>query len=386
MKIAIVGGGAAGFFAALAVKEADPEADVHIFESSAKLLSKVRISGGGRCNVTHACFDPKELIENYPRGKKELLGPFHTFSPKETIKWFEQRGIALKEESDGRMFPLSNSSETIIACFLDEAKKLGVTIHLRSKINFIKKKGHRFHIDSEFTADKVILASGSSQLGWKIAKELGHTIVPPIPSLFTFNIPNFSLQDLSGVAVNPAKVSIKGSKFSEEGPLLITHFGFSGPAALKLSAFAARDLATKNYNASLLVDWLPHFSEEELFDEMQKKHPQRALPKSLWKKFCAGDTPLNERSKKELKKLIATLKCDHYEMSGKTTNKAEFVTCGGIKLSEVSFKTMESRCCKNLFFCGEILDIDGITGGFNFQNAWTTGWLAGNASALPLKD
>lgn len=384
MVIIIIGGGAAGFFAALAAKSANPDAKVVLLERSLKLLSKVRISGGGRCNVTHACFEPNQLIENYPRGKKELLGPFHQFQPQDTIEWFKKRGVRLKTEKDGRMFPITDSSETIINCFMKEAKKIGVVIKTQSKVQSIEKveEGFQLKFDAvnSIYADRLILATGSGTRGWEFVKNLGHTLQPPVPSLFTFNVPSFPLVDLSGVSVPSAKLKLEGSKLEQEGPLLITHWGFSGPAALKLSAFAARFLAEKKYNVTLLIDWLPHLSEDELrttFEGNRQKPQNPTLPKSLWKTFCP-EPPLSNAS---IKQLCNTLKRDLYLVQGKTTNKEEFVTCGGVTLSEVQFKTMESKLCKNLYFCGEILDIDGITGGFNFQNAWTTGWISGNAAA-----
>lgn len=402
MKLAIIGGGAAGFFAALAAKEHNPEAEVILFERTTKLLSKVRISGGGRCNVTHACFDPKLLIQNYPRGSKELLGPLHVFQPQDTLAWFKSRGVALKQEADGRMFPVTDSSETIISCFLDEAKKIGVEICTQAKLRAIRPVDAGFELEigkaPPIFVDRLILATGSSREGWEFAKNLGHTIQSPVPSLFTFNIPSFSLEPLAGVSVKEAKLKLEKSHFEQTGPLLITHWGFSGPAALKLSAFAARFLAEKSYEANLLIDWAPHLSEEKLrhiLETERNAHPKQklstlspfSLPKKLWKKLC-------ERSELEhqtlatlgntaISKLCQTLKRDRFEVRGKTTNKEEFVTCGGITLSEVHFKTMESKRCKNLYFCGEILDVDGVTGGFNFQNAWTTGWIAGRSAAAP---
>jgi predicted Rossmann fold flavoprotein len=398
MKIVIIGGGAAGVFASLAAKEANPGAEVLVLERTAKLLSKVRISGGGRCNVTHACFDPRMLVRNYPRGHKELLGPFHRFQPQDTVNWFEQRGVALKEEGDGRIFPVSDSSQTIIDCLLGEAEKLGVVIKTQSKLQSIRKgeKGFDLKISKEndLHADRVILATGSALAGWDFAKGFGHTVVAPVPSLFTFNIPSFPLAGLAGVSVRQAKLKLADGKFEEAGPLLITHWGFSGPGALKLSAFEARFLAEKNYEAALIVDWLPEFSEDWLRGLIEKSRGARQagslrivpLPASLWKKLLdrAGipqTTLANALSKKAVFQLCESLKRDRYQVKGKTTNKEEFVTCGGVALSEINFKTMESRRAKHLFFCGEILDIDGVTGGFNFQNAWTTGLLAGRAAA-----
>jgi len=401
LQVVVIGGGAAGFFAALAAKELNPTANVIILERSAKLLSKVRISGGGRCNVTHACFEPRLLVQNYPRGQKELLSPFHAFQPRDIIEWFKSRGVILKQEEDGRMFPVSDSSSTIIDCFLKEAKKLGVEIRTQTKLHSIKKveKGFELDIgtDKLFFAHHIILATGSSPIGWEISKSLGHTIQVPVPSLFTFNIPSFSMSGLSGISTDRVKVKIKDSKFEQVGALLITHWGFSGPAILKLSAFAARYLSERNYDFSVVIDWLPDFTEQELRDKIEKarkEHPTKhfgnvqivSLPKNLWKKLyekadLASHMLMNSISKKAITKLCEVLKKEQYKVHGKTTNKDEFVTCGGVTLSEVEFKTMESKLCKNLFFCGEVLDIDGITGGFNFQNAWTTGWIAGRSAA-----
>ncbi|MCK4934791.1 MAG: NAD(P)/FAD-dependent oxidoreductase [Simkaniaceae bacterium] len=389
MKIVVIGGGAAGFFAALNAKQQNPAVEVIILEKTAKLLSKVKISGGGRCNVTHACFEPATLIQNYPRGKKELLGPFHKFQPRDMIAWLKEHGVELKTEKDGRMFPITNSSSTIIDCFLSEAKKLGIAIWTESKLRSIHKKGDCFELDigqeKPLHADRVIMATGSSKAGWDFAKEFGHIIVPPVASLFTFNVPNFSLKDLSGASVTSAKLQIKNTKFTQTGPLLITHFGFSGPAALKLSAWAARYLAENKYEAFLQIDWLPDLSTEEVQKSLEENRCKNVflLPKKLWKALLlkAGAQQIIH-SKSSLLQLLEVLKKDTYKVSGKTINKEEFVTCGGITLSEVNFKTMESKLCKNVFFAGEILDIDGVTGGFNFQNAWTTGYIAGLSAAL----
>ncbi|MGA8164026.1 MAG: NAD(P)/FAD-dependent oxidoreductase [Waddliaceae bacterium] len=402
MKIAIIGGGAAGFFSALAAKELDPETEVLLLERSAKLLSKVRISGGGRCNVTHACFEPQFLVKHYPRGYKELLGPFHRFQPRDTMEWFNVRGITLKQETDGRMFPVSDCSDTIIDCFLGEAQRLGVNIRTQTKLHAIRKVEKGFELDTGMQpplfVHRVILATGSSRSGWEFAKSLGHTIQTPVPSLFAFNILSFPLVKLAGVSVNRAKLKLEGSRFEQTGPLLITHWGFSGPAALKLSAFGARFLAERKYVGSLYVDWLPEFSETELRQLLETEllaHPAQylgnlrvpSLSKNLWRELCnrsglSSRSPSSLLSKNAILRLCETLKSDHYEICGKTTNKEEFVTCGGITLSEVQSKTMESKYCKGLFFCGEILDIDGVTGGFNFQNAWTTGWIAGRAAVI----
>lgn len=377
MKIIVVGGGAAGFFAAIAAKTTYPQASVILHERSNQVLSKVRISGGGRCNVTHACFDPKELVKNYPRGSKELLGPFHRFQPLDTIQWFLEKGVPLKTEADGRMFPVTDSSETIIQCLLKEAQRVGLEIRLQSKFTL-----------ETFDGDRLILATGSAPSGWDIAKKLGHTIEPPVPSLFTFNIPHFPLESVAGISLDRARLELEGTKLFQEGPLLITHWGLSGPAALKLSAFGARYLAENNYEVTLSIDWLPQFSVEELTSLLTQEHSHKKLssirslplPKRLWNLLCEGENQqINRMSKSTLRQLCEKLKRDRYQVKGKTTNKEEFVTCGGVTLSEVHFKTMESKLHPGLYFCGEILAIDGITGGFNFQNAWTTGWIAGTA-------
>lgn len=401
LKIVVVGGGAAGVFSALAALAENPQADVVLLEKAAQLLSKVRISGGGRCNATHACFDPKELVKHYPRGSKELLGPFHRFQPLDTIDWFESRGVFLKKEPDGRMFPKSDSSQTIVDCFFQEADRLKLDIRKRSKVLGITKSAKGFEIniggEAPLHADRLVLATGSARMGWEVASFLGHTIQAPVPSLFTLNIASFPFAHLAGVSVDTVKLSVNNKSIEQTGPLLMTHWGFSGPAALKLSAWAARFLAEKSYQAALRVDWIPNYSFEKaagMIKDVGSSRPTKKigglqlfpLPKSLWRELCKrchvpDDRPLCQLSRENLAALCRTLKDDRYEIHGKTTNKEEFVTCGGVTLSEVQFKTMESKICPGLFFCGEILDIDGITGGFNFQSAWTTGWTAGRAAA-----
>jgi predicted Rossmann fold flavoprotein len=382
--VIVIGGGAAGFFAALAAKKENTR--VALLEKSAVLLSKVRVSGGGRCNVTHSCFNPIQLSKNYPRGEKELVGPFHRFQPRDTIQWFESRGVSLKTEADGRMFPVTDSSETIIGCLVGEAKKLGVEIFLKQRVQEIQKTDEGF-IVGPFRAKKLILATGSSAEGHAWAKSLGHTIQPPVPSLFTFNVPNSPLAELSGVSFQ--KVKLQVGAFTQTGPLLITHFGFSGPAALKLSAWAARYLFEREYQVELLINWLPDLSLEQIKEQLlslKKSAPQKTLlmenpfqfTKSFWKTIV-DPKRLNDFSQKELYVLAEKLHRDVYQVKGKTTNKEEFVTCGGVTLKEVNFKTMESKICPGLYFAGEVLDIDGVTGGFNFQNAWTTGYIAGNS-------
>ncbi len=402
-NIIVIGGGAAGFFAALTAKKTNPSASVLLLEKSSHLLNKVRISGGGRCNVSHACFDPVQLAQNYPRGGKALIGPFTRFQPRDTVLWFESRGVELKTESDGRMFPVSDSSQTIIDCLLQEAKKLTVEVRTRQLVESINKNESRFRIalasGGGLECDALLLATGSSPQGYAFAKAFGHTIQEPVPSLFTFNVPAFSLKDLAGISVEQATLHIVGSDFSQKGPLLITHWGFSGPAALKLSAWGARWLNEKNYHVQLSIDWLPDLSNERTIDllrALRKESPAQCvanknpfyLPKNLWKRLVDlsgidSGKRLSEIGNEGLARLCSRLKADVYSVEGKTTHKEEFVTCGGVALDEINFKTMESRLCKRLFFAGEVLDIDAVTGGFNFQNAWTTGWLAGHAMASP---
>jgi len=390
----VIGGGAAGIFAALAAKESAPQAIVSVLEKNQALLSKVRISGGGRCNVTHACFDQRLLVQNYPRGHKELLGPFTQFQPKNTIEWFEKHGVALKIESDGRMFPITDSSSTIIECLLGQAEALDVAILTQKKIEQIEKSDSGFIIylkEGEIRRSKaLLLATGSSREGYRWAQQLGHTLQEPIPSLFTFNVPGFVLQHLSGISIECAEVKILNSNFSQKGPLLITHFGLSGPAILKLSAWAARFLYTCGYHADISIRWVCDHSEEsahQIFKQAKHNHPQKLfssfnpfhLPKNLWRTLLeeTANQKLMAISDKRLRILAQKLQKDLYKIEGKTINKEEFVTCGGVTLNEIDFKTMQSKKCPGLFFAGEILDIDGVTGGFNFQNAWTTGYIAG---------
>lgn len=394
----VIGGGAAGVFAAITAKTTYPDASVILLEKTAVLLAKVRISGGGRCNVTHSCFDPHTLCKHYPRGEKELLGPFHRFQPLNTVEWFESRGATLKTEEDGRIFPITDSSETIIETLLSEANRLGVKIHFRQKIQTISKEDFfAVHLQDEkiLYSKNLLLATGSSPQGHLWAEQFGHSIQKPIPSLFTFNIPTSPLKELSGLTLDKVTLHLPGSPFSQTGPLLITHFGFSGPAAIKLSAFGARFLNEKDYHCELVVNWVPYLTREKILNslyELKKTAPQKylssenifKLPKNLWKTLLdlKGDLfkkRIADLSAKELETLTETLYHDSYLIEGKTTHKEEFVTCGGVSLKEIHFKNMESKLCPNLFFSGEILDIDGITGGFNFQNAWTTGFIAGSS-------
>lgn len=393
----IIGGGAAGFFAAIKCSENNSKRKVLLLEKSRKLLSKVKISGGGRCNVTHACFQPAELVKYYPRGQKELRGPFSQFQPSDTIEWFENRGVTIKKESDGRMFPDTDDSQTIIDCLLEAAKK--VEIQCGKSVVAIDVVENGFSIklrgDEHIHAKHVVIATGSSPAGHDLAKQLNHSVVKPIPSLFTFNIPNSPLEHLSGVSVEEVRVALPEFRAHYIGPILITHWGFSGPAVLKLSAFCAKELHACDYQTTTQVDWTPDTSDEklrELIIGTKSAHSKRTvandpiipLPKQLWKELVMRSS-IDETtrwiniSKKHIENLVQKIKRDRYSISGKTTYKQEFVTCGGVNLSEVNFKTMESKKVPNLYFAGEVLDIDGITGGFNFQAAWTTGWLAGRS-------
>ena len=405
MKIAVIGGGAAGFFSAISVKTHHPKARVIIFEKTKKLLSKVKISGGGRCNVTHHCFEVNELVKFYPRGGKSIRKAFNIFSTKDTIKWFEERGVALKTESDGRMFPVTNSSQTIIDCLMNEISKLGITIKTETPIKKISQEGigytlhingkERFGIKSDQYFDKVIVATGGTprKEGFEWLSELSHTIKEPVPSLFTFNMPNEKIVELMGVVVDSVTVKIMGTKFKSKGPLLVTHWGMSGPAILKLSAFGARILKEKQYQFKLLVSWIGDQNEKNVrisldktVDDYPKKKVQNLnpfnLPGRLWifllkKLGIPEDMIWKNLGRKNINRIVHTLLNDEYEVSGKTTFKEEFVTCGGISLQDIDIKTMQSKRYSSLYFAGEILDIDGITGGFNFQNAWTSGFIAG---------
>lgn len=398
--LVVIGAGAAGVFAALAAKATYPQAKVLILEKTAVCLAKVRISGGGRCNVTHSLFDPLLLVKNYPRGAKELIAPFNRFGPKDMIHWLEQRGVTLKTEADGRMFPISDDSQTIIDALLQEAEKIGVEIQTRQKIQSITKKTC-FEINETLTADRLLLATGNSLQGYQWAEQFGSTIEPPVPSLFTFHIPLSPFKTLSGISLPDVELEMKGTKFTQRGPLLLTHFGFSGPAVIKLSAWSAKWLAEKKYQAELKINWVPKFRTQELFEKLVKlkqEEPKKSLyslnifhfPKNFCKTFLEllhpiFLEPLQTISYKNLQQLVDKLSSDLYFIDGKTTNKEEFVTCGGVTLREINFKTMESNRTPGLFFAGEILDIDGVTGGFNFQSAWTTGWIAGSSALNSLK-
>lgn len=397
-QIIIIGGGAAGFFAAINTAQKYPDAAVLLLEKTGKLLSKVRVSGGGRCNVTHACFDNALLVKHYPRGEKELRNAFSRFSARDTVNWFAQRGVELKTEADGRMFPTTDSSETIAACLMREAEKHKVTIKLNADIeSILKNEDGRFTLNAKggglFQCDALVIATGGNakEEAYKWLRELGHTIVKPVPSLFTFNIPNNAVTELMGVSVPHAKVKVAQTKLETEGPLLITHWGMSGPAVLKASAWGARILADLSYDFTALINWLPRHTDEKLrieFNNQREENPAKQvmgncpleLPRRLWeylvhKSGIAENTRWADLSKKNSNQLINHIINDEYKVKGKTTFKEEFVTCGGISLKEVDFSTMQSRVVPGLFFAGEVMDVDGITGGFNFQNAWSSGWI-----------
>lgn len=400
LTLAVVGGGAAGFFGAIAAAECYPQHRILLLEKTRQVLSKVRISGGGRCNVTHACFDPAQLVKNYPRGNKELRGPFSRFQPQDTIQWFESRGVMLKTEEDGRMFPTTDQSETIINCLVSAAKLSGVELLLEhgiQSIHALDSKGFILELTNgkELQCDRLLIATGSAPKIYPLLEKLGHSVVPLVPSLFTFNIPDSPFLELSGVAVPAVLVRLPQWGFEQKGSLLFTHWGLSGPAVLKLSAWAAREMHEVDYHTQVVINWIPNLNEGEvqrLLIENKRQlaarqigtDPLFSLPKQLWKKLLslsaiAEDVRWSTLSNKQLQDLIAQLCSTRLNIKGKTTYKQEFVTCGGIALEEVNFKTMESRRCPGLYFAGEVLNIDGITGGFNFQNAWTTAWIAGNA-------
>ena len=373
--IAVIGGGAAGFFAAITCAEAlGGSGEVTLLEATPHLLSKVKVSGGGRCNVTHSCFEPAELVKRYPRGGRELLGAFHRFQPRDTVAWFAARGVATKTESDGRMFPITDDSATIADCLLGAARRAGVDIRIQTAVRSVERTALGLKLTlgagEPLLCHRLIIATGGNKAsgGLAIAESFGHTIVPPVPSLFTFNIKDPRLADISGVSVEHVEASLPGTKLRTDGPLLITHWGLSGPAILKLSAWGAREFADRGYRC-----------EVGTFSPMP-------LPQRLWEKLVAAagipaTTPWAHVTNAALQALVAQLVDGRFAVDGKSTFKDEFVTCGGVKLAEVDFKTMESRLCPGIHFAGEVLDVDGVTGGFNFQNAWTTGYLAGMAAA-----
>lgn len=396
-KLVVIGAGAAGFFCAVNAARLDPSLHVIILEKTSKLLAKVKISGGGRCNVTHACFSIAEMIKRYPRGATFLKKAFHSFFTNDTITWFEERGIELKTEEDGRMFPTTNSSQTIIDCLLREAEKYNVELLLNTSVNSLTASDKKWNLllsNKNLQADYVCIACGgypkSEQFNWILTT--GHTISDPVPSLFSFNIPANSITELMGISVENVSIKITGTKLQESGPLLITHWGLSGPAILKLSAWGAIELKAKNYNFTIVVNWVPLYNENSLREKFQLWRFEMAkqqinnrnplgLPTRLWEYFlnCIS-IPLNMRwaelPSKMQNSLIKILCSQEFVVKGKTTFKEEFVTAGGIELNEVDVNSMQSKIAPGLFFAGEILNIDGITGGYNFQNAWTTGWMA----------
>jgi predicted Rossmann fold flavoprotein len=400
VEIVVAGGGAAGFFAAIHAKMARPDARVLILEKSLELLAKVAISGGGRCNVTHHCFDPKELITRYPRGGRELLGPFHRFQPADTIDWFESRGVKLKVEEDGRMFPVSDDSADIIRALMNEAERLGVKINLQRGLLAATATEEGFDLEltdeSCLACDALILATGGNRAsgGWAVAASLGHTIIEPVPSLFSFHVQDPVFEDLAGVSVDPVAVSIPEMGAEQFGAMLVTHKGLSGPAILKLSAWQARELAERKDQVGIQINWVPGFADPlaELH-RMRKQFGARPviksrlfeLPRRLWEKLCIRSGIENDIQwarmtliqEEALHKSLTAMDC---VMRGKTLNKEEFVTCGGVDLKEVNMKHFQSKIHDKLFFAGEVLNIDGVTGGFNFQAAWTGGFLAGTAA------
>ena len=394
--IILVGGGAAGFFTAINIVEKNPKLKVAILERGSEVLQKVRISGGGRCNVTNACFEPNELVKFYPRGEKELRGPFHQFCSGDTIEWFEKHGVELKIEADGRMFPVSNSSQTIIDCFLEATNKLCIAVLTGQSVQSIFKKDTHWKIETQnenYVTEKLILATGSNPKVWEMLQKFGHAIVSPVPSLFTFNIKDSRIKELPGVAAQ-VTVKVKDTKLTSTGPLLITHWGMSGPAILKLSAWGARVLHDKNYQFTIFVNWLNDAEKDEVenkLKELKQEHAKKSVSKKspfeltnrLWESLVLAsgievETKWADLSKIQLQSLVNQLINGTFQVNGKSTFKEEFVTAGGIDLKEINFKTMESKLHEHLYFAGEIVNIDAITGGFNFQNAWTSGFIVAN--------
>ena len=402
-RLIVIGGGAAGFFCAANAARLNPALEVIILEKSNKLLSKVKVSGGGRCNVTHACYSIADMIKKYPRGSAFLKKAFHHFFTNDTIAWFKERGVVLKTETDGRMFPVTDNSQTIIDCLMNDANKYAVEIRMNQEVKRIYSNEGKWNLlmkdDTVLPADFICIASGGYpkilQYSW--LKKSEHSIEEPVPSLFTFNMPGNPVTALMGVSVENVSVKIVGSKLTEEGPLLITHWGMSGPAILKLSAWGAREFATGNYEFTILINWIPDFNENSLREKIQKLRFELAsqkiinrnpfgLPNRLWEYLLIqsgvqADLRWADLPAKEQNKLIKNLCANEYAVKGKTTFKEEFVTSGGIQLNEIDFNTMQSKKHPALFFAGEIINVDGITGGYNFQNAWTTGWIAAKAIA-----
>lgn len=399
--IAVIGGGAAGFFGAIACAEANPAARVVLLEKSPELLAKVTLSGGGRCNVTHHCFEVARLVQHYPRGGRELNGPFHRFQPRDTVQWFESRGVPLKVEPDGRMFPVSDSSSSIVNCLCESARRAEAQIRLSCGVSALERNptgGFRLSLTTgeEMACDRVLLATGGNRAtgGYALAAALGHTIESPVSSLFTFTVDDARWNALSGVSVADAIATAPAFNLKQRGPLLVTHWGLSGPAILKLSAWGARAFASCDYAFDVQVNWVPALKRGDLLERLRSyrtahpnqqmdAHPLFQLPQRLWTLLTGeiGVRTWTQTSNAAMEKLAESLQACPFIVRGKSTNKDEFVTCGGVRLSEVDFRAMESRLCPGLHFAGEVLDVDAVTGGFNFQAAWTTGWLAGRAMA-----
>lgn len=402
IDIAVIGGGAAGFFGAIACAEANAALRVVILEQSGAVLGKVKVSGGGRCNVTNACQDPAQLVQFYPRGSRELLGPFNRFGPRQLIDWFDRHGVALKTEADGRMFPTTDNSQTIIDCLTQSARAAGVEVRLRSRVTGISAETEGFSIQigegETLRARQVLVATGSSPAVWEWLAQVGHSIVEPVPSLFTFHITDDRISGLAGLSVPMAEIRV-GKKICQRGPLLVTHWGMSGPAVLRTSAWGARELANCQYQTPISINWAAQVwpdlpAAREAIQQMRSSDgkkgvqtmPLAALPARLWKRLCeAADISESLRwadlSKKQSEALATELSAGNFLVTGKSTFKEEFVTAGGVSLREIDFRTLQSRKIPGLFFAGEVLDIDAVTGGFNFQAAWTTSWLAGTEMA-----
>lgn len=408
-QVIVVGGGAAGFFAAITCAESNPSAQVTILERAPQFLAKVRISGGGRCNVTHHCFDSREFTQRYPRGQRELISPFLRFQARDTVDWFESRGVTLKAESDGRMFPVTDSSQTIVDCLVNAARNAGIRLRPNCTVEAVQRRsGGGFELSvargERLECEQLLLATGGCRTPAlaALATSLRHSIELPVPSLFTFHVETPWLRDLAGISIPEAEVRIHTTQLIERGPLLITHWGLSGPSVLRLSAWGARALGAMNYRFDLHVNWLPPFNADTLAREFASKRssegaklvlnsPVAPLPGRLWEQLVLAsglnrETRWSSMTRAGQQALTRQLTCSEFQVTGKSLNKDEFVTCGGVKLREVNFKTMESRICPGLYFAGEVLDIDGITGGFNFQAAWTTGWIAGQTMAASLRN
>jgi predicted Rossmann fold flavoprotein len=400
-SLVVIGGGAAGFFAAINAAAANDNLEVTIIEKSQQLLAKVKVSGGGRCNVTHGCFEPKQLVKNYPRGSKELLGPFHAFQPGDMFDWLEQRGVALKTEDDGRVFPTTDKSQTIIDCFLNEANRVGVRVRTGTHVKRFYRESDKWMIElldqPTMEADALLIATGSAPSMQEQLAVLGHSIVPAVPSLFTFNIIDMRIEALAGVSAPSCDVRIEGTKFEADGPVLVTHWGLSGPGILRLSAWAARELSDLKYDFQIRVNWDDRFTRESFIDflkEWKQEHSRNLVtafsaakvPHRLWISLLSKVEGIDrlkwaDVSNKQLEKIAEAICACYFQVKGKSTFKDEFVTAGGVELKEVDFKTMESKLFPGLYFAGEVLNIDAITGGFNFQAAWTTGWIAAQSIA-----